>query len=355
MTVEPQTRDPITPPGLNLGGGVAGDLDLLVYLYSRPGFLLSRVEQAIQTLFAASDCGAEVTPLQVQFITLAARLGATDQATLSRWAEIDTSTAALVIRNLLKAGYVERTVATADRRRKLITATEVGTALLDRARSALMAIDERLLTTGGTERDRFVDSLKKLIASAGSPEPELDRAPQLRLMLEAPAYLVRRALQVSEAAFARDASHFDLTVRQFGALMTIFAHPGISQVGMARVIGFGMTTSGVVLGILIKKGLAISQPDPADRRRNRHRLTPAGLARLKASTPAMVRAEAAMMALLTSTARLDLERALGRIVLSHNGLLTHPLPDLERVVLDPRWPVEVTALQTLMGGALGRG
>jgi DNA-binding MarR family transcriptional regulator len=172
---------------------------------------------------------------------------------------------------------------------------------------------------------------------------------ELRRMWESTGFLNRRILQIYEAIFTAEAAQFDLTVRQFGALLAILAHPGLSQAAVGQIIGVSRTNTAMVVGNLVRKGLVSEEVDPADRRRKRYVITPDGTARAWDSIPAMARTEARLLAPLDADERRELERALGHMVLANNGLLSVPLFGLMEAISDPRWPVPSDALRQGVG------
>ncbi|MCX7888411.1 MAG: MarR family winged helix-turn-helix transcriptional regulator [Rhodobacteraceae bacterium] len=88
-------------------------------------------------------------------------------------------------------------------------------------------------------------------------------------------YLLRLAAQRHAAIFQARAEH-GLTPTQFAALMRLRELGQASQNDLGRRTGLdGATVKGVV-GRLTAKGLVLSAPDPADRRRNVLSLTAAG-------------------------------------------------------------------------------
>src|SRR3712207_5195057 len=75
---------------------------------------------------------------------------------------------------------------------------------------------------------------------------------------------------------ARHLRRFGLTVAQFDVLAQVGAAEGLSQQDLAARL---LVTKGNVCGLLDRlerAGLVTRQPDPADRRVNRLRLTPEG-------------------------------------------------------------------------------
>jgi DNA-binding MarR family transcriptional regulator len=83
----------------------------------------------------------------------------------------------------------------------------------------------------------------------------------------------RRALK--QAVLARIAGR-KLTPQQFWLLVNLVEHPGISQAELAGLVRVDAPSVSRALAALTERGAVRAEPDPADRRRDRVTLTPAG-------------------------------------------------------------------------------
>ncbi len=94
----------------------------------------------------------------------------------------------------------------------------------------------------------------------------------------APGYLIRRAHQVAVAIFMEETGEHEVTPVQFAILNALMVAPGEDQVTLATKVAFDAATFGSVIGRLEARGWVWREPDPADRRRKRLWVTPAGRA-----------------------------------------------------------------------------
>jgi MarR family transcriptional regulator, lower aerobic nicotinate degradation pathway regulator len=140
------------------------DVSDLQVLYSRPGFLLRRAHQIAVSLFVKETAPHGVTTTQwgMMFI-LRARPGL-DQIGLAKLLGLDRSTTGLVVAKLETEGLVIRTPAKVDRRRKELTLTPKGEALMrDLAEPARQAHGRVLAPFTREEREQFLELLTKFV------------------------------------------------------------------------------------------------------------------------------------------------------------------------------------------------
>jgi DNA-binding MarR family transcriptional regulator len=142
----------------------AGDCDLPAGLRADLGWLLGQVVQAYA--LAAGRVLGEFPGGGRGYLTLVAAVGqsARNQVELARQLGIDRTVMVYLLDDLVKAGLVERRLDPADRRNRLIVATEAG-----RARQAALGhvlhgtIEEFLAPLTGDERAAFEVTLHRLI------------------------------------------------------------------------------------------------------------------------------------------------------------------------------------------------
>lgn len=133
-------------------------------LYNRPGFLIRRAHQIAQALFEEEAEGVGLTASQMGALTVVHARQPLDQIGLARAMGIDRSTAGLVLSNLAQHGYIKRVSDPDDRRRKLVTITDVGLEALRGVQPAALAVKARLLAIFTQEEaDDLMRLLKKLV------------------------------------------------------------------------------------------------------------------------------------------------------------------------------------------------
>src|SRR5688500_7040667 len=95
-------------------------------LWSRPGFLLRRLNQIHSSLFFAECRAFNITPVQYGLLTALSARGALDQTSLAEELGIDRTNVADVVRRLEGRGLVSREPHPEDRRAKLVSLTAKG-------------------------------------------------------------------------------------------------------------------------------------------------------------------------------------------------------------------------------------
>jgi DNA-binding MarR family transcriptional regulator len=117
----------------------------LAALYDRPGFKLRRAHQIALSVFAEACRAFEVTTTQYGIlVALRARPGL-DQIGLAGVLGLDRSTTGMVVGLLEARGLIRRDRPAGDRRRRVLTLTEEGAALLDRLGPAAERARQKLL------------------------------------------------------------------------------------------------------------------------------------------------------------------------------------------------------------------
>lgn len=114
-------------------------------LYRRPGFLLRRAHQISAAIFLEETAGLGLTTTQYGTMVVLRARGSLDQVGIATLVGIDRSTTALVVTKLEEAGYIERCDDKVDKRRKIITLSNAGHAILDRATGPAQRARERAL------------------------------------------------------------------------------------------------------------------------------------------------------------------------------------------------------------------
>jgi DNA-binding MarR family transcriptional regulator len=105
-----------------------------------------------------------------------------------------------------------------------------------------------------------------------------------------------------------------LKARHLNVLMTVKAHPGLSQQELSRVIGIDVNAMVVVMDFLELNGLAVRDRNPSDRRRHIVRVSEEGDRSLRLASEAVSRREAEYLASLTPDEVHTLHALTGRLL-----------------------------------------
>jgi DNA-binding MarR family transcriptional regulator len=138
-------------------------------LANRPGFLIRRLHQIHQAMFA-EECGAfGITPVQFSIMSVAAAQPGLEQARLGYEVGVDRTTLANVVARLESRNLLARTTGATDRRLKHVSLTPEGLALLGRieapARRAHVRTVEALPEA---ERQGFLRALARLVEAGNT-------------------------------------------------------------------------------------------------------------------------------------------------------------------------------------------
>lgn len=152
----------------------------------------------------------------------------------------------------------------------------------------------------------------------------------LSRMYARPGFLLRRAHQISAAAFEDECRCVGLTPAQFGVLSVLHASPGIDQSSVSRALGFDKVTVLRVLRGLETRGLIRREPAPLNRRNLALSLSATGLDLLKLAQAPTERAYDRLIAPLNKTQQNQLIELL--------QLLTSGLEDQARASFVPLEP-----------------
>jgi DNA-binding MarR family transcriptional regulator len=133
-------------------------------LWSRPGFLLRRLNQIHYALFFEECRAFNITPVQYGLLTALAIRGQLDQGSLGVELGIDRTNVADVLVRLAARGLVRRVRDPSDRRAKLASLTPKGRKLTASMFAAMQRAQDRLLAPlSQKERDAFMTTLVRLI------------------------------------------------------------------------------------------------------------------------------------------------------------------------------------------------
>jgi DNA-binding MarR family transcriptional regulator len=135
-------------------------------LYSRPGFLLRRAHQISVAMFLEEAGALGVTTTQYGAMLVLSQIEGLDIVGLGRRLGTDRSTSALVVSKLEGAGWVKAEISDLDRRRKVLSLTASGAAVLERLSGPARAARERLLSAfTPDEAGTFLTLLDKLVST----------------------------------------------------------------------------------------------------------------------------------------------------------------------------------------------
>ena len=133
-------------------------------LYRRPGFLLRRAHQISSAIFLEETANLGITTTQYGAMVVLRARGALDQVGIATLVGIDRSTTALVVSKLEEAGYIERRDDDVDKRRKIITLSKAGHAMLDRVAEPAQRARERALEPfSAKDAGKFLALLERFV------------------------------------------------------------------------------------------------------------------------------------------------------------------------------------------------
>lgn len=143
-------------------GTVVQDLNAL--LYARPGFLLRRAHQISVSIFESAFSDLGITPGQYAVLTALRADCSLDQSSVARAIGLDKVTVSLLLRGLETRGLVERRVHLDNRRKRVLTVTPAGLALLRRTDAPADDAYERLMAPfDTTQRKALLGLLQELV------------------------------------------------------------------------------------------------------------------------------------------------------------------------------------------------
>jgi len=148
-----------------------------------------------------------------------------------------------------------------------------------------------------------------------APRPRDKAQRKRRRALDAYARLQRAATLTATAADAAIAS-FGLSASQLGVLETLDVRGPLHQQELARALGRSKAQMTAIIDALEKRGLAVRERHPTDRRFTTVHLTEHGSALLSEAMPVRAEAVAAIMGVLSGDQRTRLGRLCRRLVKS---------------------------------------
>jgi DNA-binding MarR family transcriptional regulator len=125
----------------------------------------------------------------------------------------------------------------------------------------------------------------------------------LRDLHQRPGFLLKRCHQVAAAIFLEECKDAKMTPSQYGALRVLAVYPGIDQIALGRLAGLDRSTAGLVIKLLLQRGLIERAVNPNDKRRMNLRLSVEGEHLLAAMAPAAQRAQEKVLNVLPRESR----------------------------------------------------
>jgi DNA-binding MarR family transcriptional regulator len=138
--------------------------DINELLYARPGFLLRRAHQISVSIFESAFSELGITPGQYAVLMALQADCTQDQSSVARAIGLDKVTVSLLLRGLETRGLVDRRVQRDNRRKRVLTVTTAGLALLQRTEAPADEAYERLMAPfDATQRQALLGLLQQLV------------------------------------------------------------------------------------------------------------------------------------------------------------------------------------------------
>ena len=140
-----------------------------------------------------------------------------------------------------------------------------------------------------------------------------------------PGHLIRRAQQIAVSIFLEECAPLNITPFQYAAMVAVRDNPGIDATRLSALVAFDRSTLGNVLERMESKGLILRAGDKDDKRVKILRLSPDGVATLRAVEPMARRAQERILAPLAPEDRDVFMRMLSQLVELNNESSRAPL------------------------------
>lgn len=149
-------------------------------------------------------------------------------------------------------------------------------------------------------------------------------APNFQGLDHLPGHAIRRLHQIAVGIFHQETQALNLTPVQFSVLHTLNAQPGIDQRTLASAVALDTSTTAGVVDRLEARGLMQRSASAQDKRVRLLTLTAEGEALLAQTRPAMLRAQALILAPLSAAEQATFMQLLQRLVTENNALSRAP-------------------------------
>ncbi len=135
-------------------------------LWSRPGFLVRRLNQIHYAIFYEESKGENVTPVQYGILSVLIANPWMDQTAVGYEMGLDRTTVADVIRRLEEKGWVKRRVNALDRRSRQACVTDEGLRTMEQLREPMVRSQRRLLRPlSASDQQLFMELLETLVVA----------------------------------------------------------------------------------------------------------------------------------------------------------------------------------------------
>lgn len=143
-------------------------------LIDRPGFLIRRLHQIHQAIFA-EECGAfDVTPMQFSIMSVAGTKPGLDQTALAHEIGVDRTTLANVVARLEKRGILRRTRSQTNHRLKCVHLTASGQRIVQQMEGAVARAHHKTIEAlPKEEREAFTAALRILVNAGNDYAPAI--------------------------------------------------------------------------------------------------------------------------------------------------------------------------------------
>jgi DNA-binding MarR family transcriptional regulator len=136
-----------------------------------------------------------------------------------------------------------------------------------------------------------------------------------------PSHLLRRANQLATDFYDDEDEADGLTQRQLAVLHAVDQNDGMSQTELVKLTGIDRSTLADMIMRMQKRDLLLRKRTEEDGRANAVRITTTGRRALRASMPAMVKADAALLDALPARLRVDFIKCLTALAATHSERL----------------------------------
>jgi DNA-binding MarR family transcriptional regulator len=143
-------------------------------LYSKPGYLIRRLQQIAVSIFFEETAAFDITPIQYATLATVSVYPGIDQLRVANAVGLDRTTIGGVLERLEFKELLNRQHAPYDRRARMLYPTAKGERLLRDIQKATQQVQDRILEPLGTkEQQNFIASLERLVQSHN----EISRVP----------------------------------------------------------------------------------------------------------------------------------------------------------------------------------
>lgn len=136
-----------------------------------------------------------------------------------------------------------------------------------------------------------------------------------------PSHLLRRVNQLATDFYDDEDEADGLTQRQLAVLHAVDLNDGVSQTELVKVTGIDRSTLADMIMRMQKRELLMRKRTEEDGRANAVRMTTIGRRALRASMPAMIKADAALLEALPARVRGEFIKCLTALAATHSERL----------------------------------